>query len=187
MFHGIEFRCVGRERNESHIPGNCEESCGMPSCTVKDHNDPVFRVPGCNFVEKYLHAVTVHMRQNEAVKFSVDNRHRAIGIGVFLRHHGLTERAMRLRDQHRLVSEMRPKRASSSNITLNGPFPGHSSVMRAMSSGNFFSTLLELLCRLLGVVYPEQASSNHDGGGGCTRTPMQWLDPIVHRVPVLSR
>jgi hypothetical protein len=97
MFHGIKFWCVRREREKSHIFGNLKESCGMPSCTVKNHNNPVFGMARCNFVEKHLHAIAVYVRKDETVELSVDNRNSAIGVGIFLRHHGLAERAMWLR------------------------------------------------------------------------------------------
>jgi hypothetical protein len=58
---------------------------------------------------------------------------------------------------------MRQKWALSWDIILKGPFPSHSSVMRAMNSGNFFPTPLEPLCQPSGVEYPEQAFSSHDG------------------------
>ena len=35
----------------------------MPTGAVKHHNDPVIRVPGSHLAKKYLHAISVDMRQ----------------------------------------------------------------------------------------------------------------------------
>jgi len=65
----------------------------VPARAVKDHDDPIPRMPGCHFVQEYLHAVAVDMRKDQAVECSVSDGNSAIGIRILLGHHGVAQRA----------------------------------------------------------------------------------------------
>lgn len=65
----------------------------MPTGAIQDHDDALIHMASGNFVEEYLHACRVDLRQDEAIEFASAHVHCAVGIGVFVRQHGLTHRA----------------------------------------------------------------------------------------------
>ena len=97
----------------------------MPTCAVKHHNHPIVGVPSRDFVQKYLHTIPIDIWQDQRIHFAVHDRNRCISISIFLSNHRMTYRTKRLRHQQYLVAEIRPKRASSINISRMEPSPGH--------------------------------------------------------------
>jgi hypothetical protein len=69
----------------------------MPTRAIKDHNDPVARVAGSYFVQKHLHAITVHIGKDQGIQNAIRNRNRGIGVRILLRNHRQTKRPDRLR------------------------------------------------------------------------------------------
>ena len=63
MLHGVELRRIWRKTEQAEIIRDHERFVFMPTGTVKHHNDPVIRMPGSHLVKKYLHAISVDMRQ----------------------------------------------------------------------------------------------------------------------------
>jgi hypothetical protein len=92
MLHGIEFRRVGRKGDKSHVAGNCQQPRGMPTGSVKNHDDPIQRMPGSHFVEEYLHPVAVDVRKNQTVELAISDGNSAIGVRIFLGYHAVAER-----------------------------------------------------------------------------------------------
>jgi hypothetical protein len=80
--------------------------------------------------------------------------------------------------QQHLVSEMRPKRASSININLICPSPGHALSILAMVSGNFFPKHPELLHQIEDVVRPGLIYAIHDDGEDYRQT-LKPLDVLI--------
>ncbi len=64
--------------------------------TVNHHDDVLIGVPCRDFVEKQLHALGIDVRQDQTVEFTCAHIHRTIGVGVFVRQHGLADGAQRL-------------------------------------------------------------------------------------------
>jgi len=45
----------------------------MPASSIQEHHDSVFSVSGFDFIEKYLHAVAIDMRQDQGVKHTISD------------------------------------------------------------------------------------------------------------------
>ena len=63
MLHGVELRGIWRKPEHVDIIGDDQRFVFMPTGTVKHHDDPVIQVSGGHLVKKYLHALSVDMRQ----------------------------------------------------------------------------------------------------------------------------
>jgi len=68
----IQFPAHRRKRNSLYA-GNRQQSRGMPTGSVKNHNDPVQWMPGSCFIEENLHPVAIYMRENQTVELAVDD------------------------------------------------------------------------------------------------------------------
>src|ERR1039457_418874 len=68
----------------------------MPTSTICYHDDPIFRMSFCNFIQKYLHTDCVYMGQDQRVHLAVRDRNSRICVGIFLSHHRLAHWTMRL-------------------------------------------------------------------------------------------
>ena len=89
VFHRIKFGCIGRQLKQEDIGGSFEFVAAMPSRAVDHHDDVLFLVTCRNFIEEYLHALGIHVRRDQAVKFASADIHRAVSIGVLVGEHGL--------------------------------------------------------------------------------------------------
>lgn len=56
----------------------------MPARPIEHHHEAVMGMTRRHFVKKDLHAVTIHVWQNQRVEFAIDHGHGSIGIGIFL-------------------------------------------------------------------------------------------------------
>ena len=65
----------------------------MPARAVDHHDNMLVGVTCRNFVEKQLHALSVDVRQDQAVELTRAHIHSTIGIRVFVRQHGLADGA----------------------------------------------------------------------------------------------
>jgi len=63
MLHGIELRRIWRKAEQAEIIRNHERFAFMPTGAVKHHDYPVIQVSRSHLVKKYLHALSVDMRQ----------------------------------------------------------------------------------------------------------------------------
>ena len=68
----------------------------MPASAVCNHNDPVFRMACCDFIQKDLHTDGIDVGQNQGIKYTVSRRNSRICVGIFLCHHCLAHRSIRL-------------------------------------------------------------------------------------------
>ena len=63
MLHGVELRRIWQKTEQADIIWDHERFAFMPTGAVKRHDDPVIKVSGSHLVKKYLHALSVDMRQ----------------------------------------------------------------------------------------------------------------------------
>ncbi len=89
MFHGIAFRCVGRQRQQAHVCGRLEIAAGMPACPIKQHDDDVLRMACGDLIEKDLLASGIDVRQDQGVKYASERLYGGICVGVLVGQHGL--------------------------------------------------------------------------------------------------
>lgn len=139
----------------------------MPTSPVENHDDPLPRVSRCHFVKEYLHAFGVDIREDQCVEYPVSNRNCSIGISIFLAHHGLTKRPMRL---------WAPAPPSVGNTPKTSFILKHQSdrcFARPLlfdffeKFREFFSTAPGPQYRLSHAVCPELISANHGDGEDC--------------------
>lgn len=64
----------------------------MPARAVEHHHDALVRMMLCDFIEEQLHAVCVHVRQDQRVELAAEHVHGGIGVGVLVGQHGLAQR-----------------------------------------------------------------------------------------------
>src|SRR3989304_5684862 len=64
MLDRIEFRSVGRQTEQFHIPGRLEFGTGMPTGPVEHQDDAVHRMGRPDFIEEDLHAIAVSARED---------------------------------------------------------------------------------------------------------------------------
>ena len=96
VFNRVELRGIGRKFQQVDVGRGLECLTAMPACTVNHHDDMLVGVTCRDLVEEQLHAFGVDVRQDQAVEVASAHVHRAIGIGVFVRQHGLADGAHRL-------------------------------------------------------------------------------------------
>jgi len=63
MLHGVELRRIWRKAEQADIIRDYERFVFMPTSAVKNHNDPVIQVSRSHLVKKYLHTISVDIRQ----------------------------------------------------------------------------------------------------------------------------
>ncbi len=63
MLHGVELRRIWRKAEQADIIRDHERLVFMPTSAVKNHNDPVIHVSRSHLVKKYLHALSIDIRQ----------------------------------------------------------------------------------------------------------------------------
>lgn len=85
----VEFRCIWRQEKQPHVAWHRQGSCFVPASPIKHHDNSVRRVPISDLIEEHLHTLTIDVRQDQRVEYSVNHRNGGIGIGVFLGHHRL--------------------------------------------------------------------------------------------------
>ena len=65
MLHGVELWRIWWKAEQADIIRDHERFVFMPTSTVKHHYNPVIPVSGSHLVKKYLHAISVDMRQDQ--------------------------------------------------------------------------------------------------------------------------
>ena len=68
-----------------------------PAGSVEHHDDAALGMAISDLVEKYLHAVRIDVRQDQAVQFAAYHIDRTVRIGVLMGQHGPAQRAHRQR------------------------------------------------------------------------------------------
>ena len=63
VLHRVKLRRIWRKAEQSYIIRDFERFAFMPSGTVKYHDDPVIEMSGSYLIKKYLHALSIDMRQ----------------------------------------------------------------------------------------------------------------------------
>ena len=68
----------------------------MPACAIEDHDDALVRMSRGHLVKEDLHAFAIDVGEDQGVKVTIENRGGGIGVGIFLRDHGLANGPDRL-------------------------------------------------------------------------------------------
>lgn len=88
MLLWVQFGRIRWQEQQAQIVGQTEILAFVPAGAIEHHNHVVVRLATGNLVNEDLHAVRVDLRQHQAVETAILRTHRAIGVGVLLRHHG---------------------------------------------------------------------------------------------------
>ena len=61
----------------------------MPPCTIEHQDNPVIWMTRRYFIQKYLHAIAINLRQDNCIQFAISDRYRSVSIDIFLCDHCL--------------------------------------------------------------------------------------------------
>ena len=83
VFLGVQVWAVGRQFDEHHIDRNVEHTWAVARCAIIDNEQKMVREAHGQFLQKHVHAVAVHGRQNEVTGVAIKRADRAVRIGIF--------------------------------------------------------------------------------------------------------
>jgi len=92
MLYRIKFRRIRRQIYETNIIGDFKFSTSMPTGAVQNHDHAVTGVPCGNFIQKYLHTISIDVWKNQRIHCAVIYRNSSVSISIFLTNHCLANR-----------------------------------------------------------------------------------------------